>query len=247
MRTVAITIYNTVKFEIFLKKRNRSVEIWLVGPHKGNRMILDHHLTHDDIEKHLEYAQPCDLFWRDAPPSEIPIKKHRNAIEMEETIKVRKFIDYDDPQIDVMESLARQAMGQPVLPGQSFRSVASHLSSIVFITPDKKEIRKAKQLILGRWTDGVVTLDLQPNHKLQWACANKQHPLNVGEQVHGCIPNWWNFAAWRIALFNDEKNCGMYGGILRVDNNELHFTGGYPHRIALVFRRVIAPNSIPDN
>lgn len=237
MRTAAITVHNTEKLEIFVEKRKRHFEVWLAGSLNGRRTLLDHRLTHDDLEAHLEYARPGDLVWRDATSSEIPGEKHRNAIEMEATIKEGTFWDYDDPRLDEMEAEARQASGLPPWSG-SHRSVARHLDSVSFLITNKEAINAAKKSLLGQWTDGVLTLDIKPDHKLGWSCTDLQHPLNVAEQVQNHRPDWWNFAMWNLALMNNEHKCGTRIGVLRVDAQELHIYSGHPHRIAHVFKRI---------
>ena len=215
MRTVVITVHNNQRLEVFVEKLKHGFEIWLVGPVKGRRVILDHHLTHDDLEARLEYAEAGDLVWRDAAHSEIPAEKHQNAVEMEETIKRGTFVDFE------------------VL----HQSVSGHFGGIGFLEGDRKESNTAKKALLGRWTDGVVTLTMEPNNKLKWSCTDRQHPLNVGEQVHKHAPDWWNFARWRLALMNDEHKCGTHIGVLRADEQELHLCGSHLHRIAQVFHR----------
>src|SRR5437867_7849604 len=117
MRTVAITIHNNHKFELFVEKRRQGFEFWVVGPAKGHRMLLDHHVTHDDLEARLEYAQAGDLIWRDAVRSEMPAEKHQNAIEMEETIRLDTFWDFE----------------------KLHQSVTGHLGAISFLMMDKAE------------------------------------------------------------------------------------------------------------
>jgi len=141
MRTVAIPIRNTQKVEVFVEKHADYFELWIVGLVKERRMVLSHHLTRGDLETHLEYARPEDLIWRDAERSEIPTEKHQNAIEMEETISRGVFRD---------------------------GGVGTHIDSIAFITKDRKALLSAQKLLLGRWTDGTLTFDLKPEHKLSW-------------------------------------------------------------------------------
>lgn len=219
MRATAITVHNNQEVEIFVEKRKDGFGLWIVGPIKGSRTVIDHHLTHDDLEAWLAYAKPGDLVWRDATASEIPTEKHQNAVEMEATIKQGKFMDYED------------------WPEESQRSVARHFGSISLLTTDRKETNAANKAILGRWTDGVVTLNIEPNNKLGWSCSNRNHPFNIGEKVHGHAPDWWNFAMWRLHLMNDKHKCGTHVGVLRADEHELHFEGGGPHRLATVFHR----------
>lgn len=236
MRTVAIAVHNYQSLEVFVEKRKRCFEVWVVGPIKRKRVVLDHHLTHDDIEAHLEYAMPGDLVWHDVERSEIPAEKHQNAIEMGNTIKERTFFDYDDSRLDEMEAQARQASGLPLWSG-THRSVTKHLDSIALLATDNEGMNEAKKALLGRWTDGLATLIIEPNHKLQWSCTDRQHPLNVGEQVHKHAPDWWNFGMWELGLMNDKYRCGTHVGVLRVDDRELHLNGSHPHRIAHVFHR----------
>jgi hypothetical protein len=220
MRTTVVTVHNNQELEVFIKKQEDGFELWTVGPVKGCRMVLDHHLTHDDLEARLQYAKPSDLVWRDATHSELPAEKHQNAIEMENTIKQGTFLDYEN------------------WPEEVSRSVARHLGSIVFLTADKEEMNAAKKALLGQWTDGVATLTLEPNNRLRWSCTDRNHPLNVGEKVHGRAPDWWNFAIWRLALMNNEYKCGTHIGVLCVGEQELHLDSSRPHRLADVFRRV---------
>ncbi len=239
MRTVAISVRNNKTLELFVEKRGNGFEVWVVGLVQKQRTLLDHRLTHDDLERRLEYAKVGDLIWRDAGEAEIPAEKHRNAIEAEATIKRGTFWDYDDPQLDEMEALARQASALPASSVPSHRSVANHLNSIALLSENKAEWNAAKQAILGQWTDGVVTMKLEPDHRLLWSCADRQHPLNVGERVNAHAPNWWNFAMWRLHLMNNEYKCGTHVGVLNVGDNELHvFENGHPHRIAHVFERI---------
>lgn len=220
MRTTAIVVQNNQTFEIFVEKHEDHFEIWTVGPVKGRRVLLDHHLTHDDVEAHLEYAKPGDLVWHDATSWQIPKEKIQNAIEYEETIKRGAFLDYED------------------WPEEVGRSVTRHLRSISHLTIDRRESMAAKKALIGRWTDGVVTMGLEPNNKLRWSCTDFNHPLNIGERYDGHAPDWWNFGMWELHLMNDEHKCGTHTGVLRVGKEELHISGKRPHRIAYIFRRV---------
>ena len=95
MRSTSFIIHNNQMLEVFVEKEERHFELWMVGTVKDRRVVLDHHLTHDDLESRLAYAQPGDLIWRDAISSEIPTEKHKNAIQMEEAIKQGAFIDFE--------------------------------------------------------------------------------------------------------------------------------------------------------
>lgn len=244
MRTVDIIVHRKERLQIFVKKHIGYFELWVAGPIKGRQMLLDHHLTHDDLEACLEYVRSGDLLWRDAERTEIPTEKHENAVEMEKTIKQRMYLDYNSPQIDEMEAVARKAEGLPLLLG-AHESVVDHLGSIAFLAAGKEEVNAAKQELLGRWTDGVVTIDFERNNKLRWSCSDLTHHLNVGEMVHGYAPNWWNFSMWRLALLNNEHKCGTHVVVLRVDKKELHLlAAGRPQRIAHVFKRVSLPEEI---
>lgn len=222
MRSTAIMVYNNRKSEVFVEKRKDGFELWTAGLVKGCSMLLDHHLTHDDLEAHLEYAEPGDLVWRDADSLEIPTDKHRNAVQYEDTIKRGTFLDYEGRG-----------------PECAFRSVADHLGSIGFITPDRRETNAAKKALLGEWTDGVVTVGLRPNNKLEWSCTDRDHRLNWEFREHA--PDWWSFAAWRIGLMNTERRFGTHVAVLRVSEYELHLSGLQPHRLAHIFRRIDRP------
>src|SRR5271154_6031360 len=87
MRTVSIPVYTSKKIELFVEKVKGGFELWAVGIVKGQRILIDHHLTRDDLETRLEYARPEDLIWRDTVHSEIPVEKHERTVQMEETIE----------------------------------------------------------------------------------------------------------------------------------------------------------------
>jgi hypothetical protein len=236
MRTVDILVHGEKRLQIFVGKHKCHFELWVAGPIKGRQILLDHHLTHDDLEARLGYAKTGDLDWRNATQSDIPTEKHENAIEMEKTIKRQTFYDYDDPQLDKIEALARQALGL----SQCFKthcSVTKHLDSIALLAADKEGINEAKKALLGQWSDGVVTLTIKPGHKLQWSCKDRDHPLNVGERVHEHPPDWWDFNLWELGLMNDAHKCGTHVGVLRVDERELHLNSSHPHQIAHVLHR----------
>lgn len=213
MRAVTIPVYASKKLDLFVERLKDGFELWAVGIVKGQRVLIDHHLTRDDWETKLEYAGPEDLIWRDAAHSEIPAQKHKLAIGGEETI------------------------GRRVFGG----GVRDDLAAIDFLDKDKKDTAAAKKAILGRWTDGVVTFSLEPNNKLRWTCADLRHWLNVWGITDKQTPSWWDFSSiWELYLMADmdtPQACGTHVGVLHVDENEVHLRGGV-NRIAHVFRRV---------
>jgi hypothetical protein len=206
MHTVTITIRNQ-KLELFVEKIKGGYEVWAVGIIKGQRILIDHHLTHDDLETRLEYAQPEDLIWRGAARSEIPSEKYKKAIELEKTIEQDVFWDGIDCNLSAIHSLDR----------------------------DRKTTAAAKKAILGRWTDGVLTFSTEPDHKLQWLCADNQHWLNRSGDSN---PGWWNFSSrWELHLMNMERGRGTHVSVLHVDDKELHVRGGHLNRIVHVFSK----------
>lgn len=220
MRAVEITVHNNQTLEVFVEKLQRGFELWAVGPIKGRRVVIYHHLTYDDLEALLEYAEPGDLKWQDAGPSEIPAEKHQSAIEEEKTIEQGRFSNYQ--AID-------QSVALPIV------------GAINFLQDDKNEVKSAKAVLLGRWTDRVAKLTLEPDHRMQLASSDRQHPLArtfVGDRG----PDWWNFAMWGLALLDNERKIGMTTSVLRVNEQELHILSTHPHRLAHVFHRVGGPS-----
>jgi len=71
MRAVTITVHNNQKLEVFVRKLADGFEVFCAGLVRGRRVLIDHHLTRDDLEGHLKYAKPGDLIWRNAARSEI--------------------------------------------------------------------------------------------------------------------------------------------------------------------------------
>lgn len=214
MKTTTIPVHNGNQLDVFVEKKNDGFELWTVGTIKGTRQVLDHHLTHDDLEKRLHYQKPGDLSWEDTIPSKIPTEKHANAIEMEGTIKRRKRID------------------QP--------SVVAHLGfgSIDLLGMERKTLNATKAAIMGRWTDGQVMLILEPNNKLEISSLGSRPNF-----FDNCWPpsyptrDWWNFAMWRFHTLNKEKQIGQTMAVLRVDEQELHFYSNTPDQMAHVFKR----------
>lgn len=148
MRSVAIPVYTNKKLELFVEKRKEGYEFWAVGISKGQRLVIDHSLTRDDLETHLEYAHREDLIWHEATLSEIPAEKHKSAIEREECF------------------------------GKFQYGMTRIISAIGFLDRDRKDTTAAKKTILGKWSDGVLTFNIEPNNKLQWSCATHEHWLN---------------------------------------------------------------------
>jgi hypothetical protein len=210
MRTVTITIWNNKKLELFVEKVKDGFELWTVGIVKGQRILLDHHLTHDDLETRLEYTRPEDLIWRDADLSEIPAEKHKMAIEGEESIKRNSFWD----------------------------SITRNLASKHFLDRDRKAIATARKAILGRWTDGDLTFYLEPNNKMQWFCSDHEHWLN--RRRNPAPDWWDLSSVWELHLManmNTPQARGTHVSVLHVDEKELHICGGHLNRIVHVFRR----------
>lgn len=210
MRTVTIPLYNNQKIELFVEKIKDGFELWEVGIVKGQRVVIDHSLTRDDLETRLEYARPEDLIWCDATGLEIPAEKHKMAIEREESFKQGRFQ----------------------------HGITRILSAMDFIDKDKKDTAAAKKTILGRWTDGMLTFSIEPNNKLQWLCATHEHWLNRRKGTPPDWWNLSNL--WELHLMcniNTPEARGTHVGVLRIDENELHLRDGV-NRIAHVFRRV---------
>ncbi len=114
-------------------------------------------------------------------------------------------------------------IGKGVRLGVFWDSMTSQLNSKSFLDKDKKETAAAKKVILGRWTDGVLTFSIEPNNKLQWSCADNQHWLNRrGDPA----PDWWNYSSlWELHLMcnmNTPSACGTHVSVLHIDKQELH-------------------------
>ena len=219
MRTFSITIHNNLNLEVFVEKLKNGFEVWKVGAVKGRRVILDHYVTHDDLEAKLDYANCGDLVWTDASISELPSDKHLSAIQMEQTIKQGIFIDFE------------KGLKQPLI---------HHFGNIVNLFPvDRKVFNAAKKAILGRWVDSTASVDFKPDAKLNLVCpTDMPHPFNSGVRTHGFYPDWWNFAGWQLSLFNNEHKNGMRIGVIRVDDQELHvWNESHSHKLVHVFYR----------
>lgn len=213
MRASEIILHNNQTLEVFTQPHDDGFELWKISTIKGKRTVLDHYLTHDDLERRFAYVEPGDIVWRDANPNEIPGEKHASARETEKSIERGTFWD--------------------------LQSIAGHVGAIDLVPLDRKAFSAATKAILGEWTDGAVTLTLEPESRLKFSCLlEARHPLNMGSQMHGQKPDWWGFAYWQLSLLNYEKRSGQRTGVLRVDNKELHIYSEQPDRLAHVLHRV---------
>jgi hypothetical protein len=212
MRTTSFSVRNTQKLEVFVEKLEDGFEIWIVGKINEQRIVLDHHLSHDDLERHLEYSKSGDLIWHDTLRSEIPAIKDQWAIEMEDTIKRGVFWD---------------------------EAPSSHFDSIKLLAREKKDWLPVKETMLGAWTDGILNFTFESKNKLQWSCNDPTHWLNVGAQ--GPAPDWWNFALWGLAFMHGVGTVHATGmnniGVLHVDDQELHIRNCRSARLAYIFHR----------
>src|SRR5580658_10317961 len=143
MHKTHLTVFNNQFVEGYVAQRPEGYEFWLVGIVDGERTVLDHHLTHDDIVGHLEYSKPKDVTWVDAAESEIPEKKHRHTVEMEETIERRVFWDGNNPEHEAQAAEVAKALGYPIPEARPERAVAHHFGSIVFLKNDRRELTAA--------------------------------------------------------------------------------------------------------
>jgi len=214
IRTTTIRVHGGKELELFVQERVKSFELWTVGTTEGKRQILDHHRTNDDLEKRLYYQRPGDLRWTEAFQTQIPKEKHASAIEMEATIKRRKYINHP--------------------------STVAHLGygSVDLLGMDRKTLNAARKAIQGRWTDGHMTCILGPDNHLELSGETEAHVLNSGWPSTSPIRDWWNFGHWRFHTMNIETKVGQMIAVVHVDERELHFYSIHPDQIAHVFRRV---------
>jgi hypothetical protein len=218
MRKTIIKVHNNSWLEVFVRKSKQGFEVWVVGMLKGQRRILCHHLTHDDLEQGLGYSKVGDLVWKDAAFSEIPRDVHPIAAEAADNIERGVFVDF---KRELRQSLAYHIMG-----------------SINILPLDKKEWNVAKEAILGQWTDGIATVNFQLDCKLAWSCPGERlNPFNSGARGTGYSPNWWSFAGWQLHLLNYEHMAGTKIAVLRVDQQELHVFSGHD-AVAHIYCRV---------
>jgi len=219
MRTVAIRVHNETHLELFVKRLRSGFEVWKVGPIGGRRVILDHHLTHDDLEARLYYSKRGDLVWGNAGRFDLPLQKHLAAAQMENSVNRRRFIDFET------------GLKQPLV---------YHLAGTANLIPtERKAFKAAKELIPGCWSDGTAAVSFKPDGQLDLSFSkDKPHQLASHRQIHRCCPDRWNFKGWQLFLSNQKYNAGMRVGVIRVDESELHiWAESSPHGIANVFYR----------
>lgn len=244
MDKTRISVFNNQFVEGYVAQRPEGYEFWLVGIVDGERTVLDHHLTHDDIVGHLEYSKPKDVTWVGAAESEIPEKKHRHTIEMEETIERRVFWDGNNSERDARIAELAKTMGLPVPETRPERAVAHHFKSMDFLKYDRRELTAAGCWLLGQWTDGVIALTLAEDHKLSWSNTSPEHCLKSAIRTVK-NPDWWGFAKWGLGIMCTHPQVGTSLGVIRVDEQELHLSSSIPNRIADVLCRVGQVRTFP--
>jgi len=213
MRTVGIPVHNNQTLDVFTRRRGGlydGFEVWMVGIVKSERVILDHFITQEHMERRLAYARPGDLAWVDTELSALPSQKTRAAQEAEETIKRGKFLD--------------------------LASLIYYFNAVYWLSPDRKMCNAAKRAILGRWTDGVATITFEPESRLQISCpAAASHPLYSAAYDHQA--DWWSFAPWMLHMLNDKKKSGERTSVFRCDERELHILSRKRDTLVHVFHR----------
>lgn len=214
MRTTRITAHNNQVLEVFVQQHPIGFELWMVANIDKRRTVLKHYLTKDDLEADFAYARIGDLTWRDSSPNELPASRHSSAIEGENSIKRGIVVEYE--------------------------LLAYHFGVISLLSFDRKVWKVASQLIVGTWDDGIALLKLEANSQAVVKFSSGQsHPLNVG-YIQSVPPDSWKFSDWQLFLMNDKNECGERLGILRVDEEELHFYSARRDCLAHVFHRVKA-------
>jgi len=218
MRTVAIPVHNNQKVEVFSQRRGDGqfdgFEVWMVGVSKGERMILDHLLTQEHLERRVCYARAGDLVWTEAQPSSLPIHKHRAAQQSDEVVKRGTFLDLASP--------------------------IHYFNAINLISPDRKTSKVAAKALLGRWTDGIATITFEPGFRLLIGCPEAgSHPLyNV---AHCIQADWWSFGQWDLMMLNEKEKRGERVQVFRCDERELHIVTTRRDVLVHVFHRADQP------
>lgn len=228
MRKTCMPVHNGQLLEIFLEETQDSIEYWIVGPTKQGRMILGHQMTHDDLKAGLCYAIPGDLMWQTVKAADLPGQKHKCALSDERWgINLGKFKD--------------STSGYPQ------RLALEIFNALKWFKNDRKALEAAKNALLGTWTDGIISMRIKAERKLEFEfLTDDPHPLRSG-YTSKFPPDSWNFAEWGILLLNNEHKCGERTGVLSVNAQEMHIFNDIYHddfqlnRLAHILKRVGRP------
>jgi len=216
MRTVTFTVRQNQTLEVFSQRRGEiyaGFEVWMVGLIKGERMVLDHFITHECLERRLCYAKAGDLLWRDASESDIPKRKHKLAEQAEEIIARGSFLDLD--------------------------RIGYYFNSINCLPLDRKIWNVAKKAILGTWADGIVTITIAPESRLTISCPPAaSHPLYTA--AHDNHADKWGLGSWSFGMMNSATYHGEWVRVLRCDEQELHISSSQRDQLAYVFHKAQA-------
>lgn len=215
MRTTSLSVHNDQILEIFIEPREEhpgQFLIWMVGDIKGQRTVLDHLATQDDLEQQLSYIRHGDMIWKSADKLDIPLAKNQSAIENEKTIEQGALWDHPC-------SLCWMAT--------------------IWLPISRKTLNAAKKLIIGEWSDGVVNLSFKPNSQFHIdfpAPPLNHHPLLFASDYVGA--DRWNLSRWLLFLMNDKRNRGYKIGGWKCDEHELHIFGDQKDVLVHPLRRV---------
>jgi hypothetical protein len=134
-------------------------------------------------------------------------------------------------------------MEETMTRGVFWDSFDDQLRPCGFLDRDRKDIATARKLVLGRWTDGVLSFNIEAKDKLEWSCSDAKHWLNIVAHHNGKPPpNWWSLNShWRLHIMNREASCGSSAGVIHIDDKELHLNArGEKNRMVYVFQKVKA-------
>jgi hypothetical protein len=214
MRTASFKTRNDLTVEIFLDRRADSLEFWLVGPHNGARTVLNHYLTHDELDAALRYSKATLLNWSAAKPADLPEAKSAAALDDEKTIAAGTFWDAAD--------------------------LSEHFAGLATLDPVPETWRTAFSCLPGTWSDGISTLDFGADASFSSSVA----PASASPFLRAVAksqPDQWHFSgAWQLRLFNTRTRHAERILVHELSPTALHLAGA-GNCIAFILKRQGSP------
>jgi hypothetical protein len=214
MQTTSFQTRNNQRVEIFFKAREECFELWVVGPQAGERTILNHYLTRDNLAARLRYTKSMLLTWAPAGPGDLPAAKSEIALKDEETMDSGTFWESED--------------------------LIDHLGAVAALDREPMELESARRLLEGEWSDGssVLGFGAQGAFRGQIAPTAAQRFLRAAAKLQ---PDEWGLSEnWQLRLLNRGSRKADRTTVHRVTDSELH-VGGTGNCLAFVMKRHAGP------
>ncbi len=203
---------NQLIVEIFQARVRDGFELWVVGPQDRQRVILNHYLTHDDLETRLRYSKSILLTWTQAKESDLPAAKSLVALEEEKTIECGTVWDSTE--------------------------LFEHLVGVETLDCEPEDLETARHDLAGTWSDGASSLTFDADGTCHGSIStSSSHAFVRG--LAALDPDAWQLSDhWQLRLKNRKSARAERRLVHSVSEGELHLAGE-GNCVALVLKRKV--------